>query len=538
MKITAPKLVSRLFTGILIVIITPFALHGKKHVDVDWGSFSRKEKNKTYHKIIGYDDNGFYVLSSKEKNGTDIENISYFLEYFSSTTKNKKYSNEIILPMIKGSQTQFESIYHLGGKFILFSSIVDNESLKGKLYGCHIDNKGEMIGKPYVGGTFKCLTIKRKLFNIQVSENKKNLIICFLPVSQPYNSEYYILKTIDRDFKELRIYKLVLPLLNREIELKQFDIDDKGYVIFSLKVKRNEKRRRRRKKRYDNIILVYNPHFNRFKQYVIKQRRYLTTNIIFRRNPDDNLIVAGFIKQRHARHEGFTGIFYKKLNYRAEKFVKLKPKTNYIDFSRDRNFFSEFTRKHNGKTEQQCFNYEMDSILFLDDGSFFLIAENRYVRNVLVKSTGSKETEVIHYYHNNDLLLAYVDDDGIMKWKKRIPKNQFSSDDHGIYSSYALYLTKYNTLKIVYNDHPANIRYSTDNADKYKRLKNWSVMKPKGMAVVATVFTVGDVTKERLFKKENDDIVISPKLYVAMNNGCLIYGQEKKEYVFGTFFFE
>ena len=60
-------------------------------------------------------------------------------------------------------------------------------------------------------------------------------------------------------------------------------------------------------------------------------------------------------------------------------------------------------------------------------------------------------TTMIHEYHYNDIMALSYDKDGARNWSSFIPKEQYSQEDNGLFSSYAL-LNTGGTIAFLFND--------------------------------------------------------------------------------------
>jgi len=105
-------------------------------------------------------------------------------------------------------------------------------------------------------------------------------------------------------------------------------------------------------------------------------------------------------------------------------------------------------------------NYEVQDIIAKNDGGFVLIAEIHYVtqRTNYMPGIGyyssyynPYNTTVIHEYHYDDIMALSYNKEGAREWGAYIPKEQYSQEDGGVFSSYAL-LNTGGTLGFLFND--------------------------------------------------------------------------------------
>ena len=87
-----------------------------------------------------------------------------------------------------------------------------------------------------------------------------------------------------------------------------------------------------------------------------------------------------------------------------------------------------------------------------DDGGFVFVGEYYNLRKEILSNPYSlNNTYVKYYYHFRDIMLVSFNPDGSIDWNKIIRKDQYSSNDEGIFSSFATGAT-HNGIIFFYND--------------------------------------------------------------------------------------
>lgn len=111
-------------------------------------------------------------------------------------------------------------------------------------------------------------------------------------------------------------------------------------------------------------------------------------------------------------------------------------------------------REDRGRLGPQLYNYAIRNIFPLEDGSTAVIAEQLYVYQQSYSDMRGVSQTVSHYYFN-DLVVYRITADGTFNWMTRIPKEQYSVNDYGFYSSIRCFLNK-GKLVCFFNDNLAN----------------------------------------------------------------------------------
>ncbi|GAA4463632.1 hypothetical protein GCM10023093_12570 [Nemorincola caseinilytica] len=108
-------------------------------------------------------------------------------------------------------------------------------------------------------------------------------------------------------------------------------------------------------------------------------------------------------------------------------------------------------------------NYMVRQLIVKNDGGFVLVSEVQYIttRSSFAPSFGYYSfyspamSSSVREYHFNDIMALAYDKNGVREWSAFIPKQQYSQEDEGVFSSFAL-LNTGGTLAFLYNDFDSN----------------------------------------------------------------------------------
>lgn len=501
-------------------------------VEMDWGTDISLEKNMWYKKIIGYDNNGYYVIKSSSP--TEITDDYTYLEYVSSTTNTIESTNQIIMPTVNGLQTHFFDMFYLNQKLILLTYA--NVSSQKILYIQYLNQDGTLKNKPKDIGSIPLTNAPKDNFKVKLMNDKIGLL--YHNTFASYNNEKINVKLIKSDLTEEINVALSFPLPQRSFDILQFDIGNSGYLYFMTQCLQVGKKKpvagKVADEKYDYIMISYNPKRKEFAQFPVKADKYTPVNAIFGLDKEENIIIAGFFANKTVKYaKEFMGAYFMKINPRTQKIEVLDPKKSTRVFAKD--FMAECSQERNGTSPDQYNNYILKDLLFFDNGDCAVIAEQQYtVGDDIVDPASKKTTHVDHYYFN-DLIVFGISKDNVLNWNIRVAKNQYSPDDKGFYHSYVAF-SESNKLKIVYNDNKANLNNKI--AAKTKLLKNNPVLLPKGLATIVSIYPDGSYEKYTMFKDNDQRFVIIPSMTANIGNRYATYAQDGKNIRFGSFTFE
>lgn len=165
-------------------------------------------------------------------------------------------------------------------------------------------------------------------------------------------------------------------------------------------------------------------------------------------NINNRIYFGGFYSNK--KSGSYDGIIYASYDiaggtFQTRKMIPFDPELIKIAGSRRRNHAFD--------------NYEVKQLIVKNDGGFVLVSEIHFIttRSNYLPGMGYYSfyspamTTMVREYHYNDIMALSYNKDGARDWVAYIPKEQYSQEDGGVFSSYAL-LNTGGTLAFLYND--------------------------------------------------------------------------------------
>lgn len=179
-------------------------------------------------------------------------------------------------------------------------------------------------------------------------------------------------------------------------------------------------------------------------------------------NVNDKLIIGGFYAIRDQRFS--KGHFYASLNLENFKVESVQ----YEPFSQemiDKNAAAlGWGNSFNNSVRSEYLN--VTHVLAKSDGGAVIVGENSFSteRQSTVGSSrfntpvGRISDQLVVGYSFNDIFVVNVQKGGALDWSKILVKNQYSEEDGGFYSSFAMYNGR-NDLRFIFNE---EIKFNTN----------------------------------------------------------------------------
>lgn len=191
-----------------------------------------------------------------------------------------------------------------------------------------------------------------------------------------------------------------------------------------------------------------------------------STKFIGKEMPLNNKFAGNtFMKMDYAKNRIYIGGFYadkKNGSYEGVLYANYDIASGIFE-NRKNIFFDEYLRNGTGeRNKKKAFDdYKVKQIIVKNDGGFVLIAEEYFIST---RNSGYSPgmgyysmyafgpmTRTIREYHYNDILALSYNGDGKRDWNSFIRKNQYSQEDGGLFSSYAI-MNSGGTLGFLFND--------------------------------------------------------------------------------------
>jgi len=165
-------------------------------------------------------------------------------------------------------------------------------------------------------------------------------------------------------------------------------------------------------------------------------------------NVNSRVYFGGFYSDK--KNGSYDGLIYAAYDIKGGAYLSKK----FIPFDQD--LINAAGARHRNHAFD---NYEVKQLIVKNDGGFVLISEVHFVstRSNYTPGFGYYSyyspymTTMVHEYHYNDIMALSYDKDGARQWSAFIPKEQYSQEDGGVFSSYAL-LNTGGTLAFLFND--------------------------------------------------------------------------------------
>lgn len=317
------------------------------------------------------------------------------------------------------------------------------ESNKVVQYAALLDDKGRLKGKPVELNSVKTgiFGATRTYFLSAVSDNKKMILI--YSANDKGKEVEFEGKLIDDNLTIVKRTKAVFKADN-EVEHGEVNVSNTGTVYMAAYTTTGPQ------KYADQYwILKLEPGATKFEPKELELGdRFAASGYMKIDNVNNKVYFGGFYSDK--KNGNFDGVIYAAYDIASGVYVNKR----FIPFDAD------LINTVGARRKNHVFdNYEAKQLIVKNDGGFVLISEVHFVTTRSNYSPGigyysfysPATSSMVHEYHYNDIMALSYNKDGVRDWGSYIPKEQYSQEDGGVFSSYAL-LNTGGTLAFLYND--------------------------------------------------------------------------------------
>lgn len=327
------------------------------------------------------------------------------------------------------------------------------------------------------------------------------------------NSELYI-SVFDDQLNKKWEKKLHFPIENRKFSVLNFILTNDGSIflltrIDEFKGKKNiaiedgEWKQAFKIKLYHLRSTDTTP-----KEFNIQLPDDLIKEVSISLNPSGDLVLGGMYTAMKSKL--LKGIFYMKIKNADDSILFVKKK----DFTSEQlaKMGDDVTDKNWKKEEGVDSRFNFENILFFKDGSFSMIAEEKY--EIVTTVSNGKTTTTSTTYYAKDILCMNVDVSGEIKSITTIPKRQKMRLPNYLYHSA---MEMENGIAFFYNEDEKNLAKDINLHEKLKYVTS--------MHDCASVVTVldkdGKLTRSQLFNSQEVKTLMMPSECKSIGNSAM-----------------
>ena len=423
---------------------------------------------------------------------------------------------------VNKSIATYEGARVLNGKFVLFLS--DKRDGNNNLFMQTFSDELEQPEKSIKLAEYE-LSINKGEFRILQSPDKKYIGVAWYINPKRGEREVYGFKVFDSLLNLVNEGEYPLPF---EADLSTINtqiITNSGdYLMAVTEYQKNEKGiffKNQLNYKALHVLRINDDGLQDF-QIDLKERRVEAISMAIGDN--NNFIVTGIYGDKG--EYGIKGVFHQRIDLKTEEKIDERfqefEKSFITQGWSERQIEKAKKRQTKGKGEPQLYNYIMKDITILKDGSIVGTMEQYYVQ---VNANTDYRTGTVsqsYYYYYNDIIAYKINPVGDISWVKKIIKEQISSNDEGLYSSYESFIDN-GKVHFIFNDHIKNydsnlkfIEHFDIYPANYSRTKN-------AVGLASIDLENGDIKREAFLSRSKMNALILPKLFnVNYSTGELI----------------
>jgi hypothetical protein len=397
--------------------------------DVQYTEYEKFDYRSDEYGIVGMVGDRYYTYLSQ---GGIAKLVAY------DESMNKKAT--VLLDFFPAKIYETRFIAYPDKMIVLYQALESNKVVQ---YAALLDDKGLLKGKPIELGSVKTgiFGATRAYFRNAVSEDKKTIVV--FSANDRTDQVEWDGKWLDDKLTIVKRSKASFTAENR-VEHGEVLVGNDGTVYIAA---------------YTSVgtqnyadqywILALAPGAIKFEpKELALQDFYAAGGYMKVDNVNRKVYFGGFYSVK--KNGNFDGVIYAAYDIATGTFPAMK----LLPF--DQNLYTVSGARHRAHPFD---NYQVRQVIVKNDGGFVLVSEEQFIttRSNYTPGFGYYSTyspymtSMVHEYHYDDIMALSYNVEGVLQWDAFIPKAQYSQEDGGVFSSYAL-LNTGGTLAFLYND--------------------------------------------------------------------------------------
>jgi hypothetical protein len=403
---------------------------------IKWSQPLEDDNKIRYMKILGSDEEGFFILRSNFSFNTDrdhglFSSRKYELQYYSDNLSLKWASSNLVAPE-KGKTICDVAL--AGSRVVVLTSRFDKYKKQLILKA----EKFSQNGKDTASVVLKTLNV------LKVDEDNKpdlivshdqHLLACALRLMPKDKEEQlYEVTVFDTNLAILYSRQISVPISYKRYNPLNSILSDEGnFFILGMEFTTDKRVKAPGQSFYK--IFSYNKNKDAVTTNEIKiENKYLTDVALNADNLNHKIVVAGFYSDRTTY--SVAGVFYYSLNEDSlASGGGALMQTPAVSTAFTPDFLRRFAAEKNPQSKE-LMNYSIDRIVIRKDGGAALVAESFYTTTRSYWDYYRQMWMTHYYYHFGNVMALSINPDGSLLWSNVISKDQNSTDDNGYLSSY------------------------------------------------------------------------------------------------------
>ncbi len=535
-----------------------------------WSDEYQEPSNTEIQKIIATEGGGFYTLRLHQGGLLNGGKQKPIIEFYNSKMKLVR-SRELDLGY-KGKDRFLKDVVMVGGRLWMLSYFYNEKHEKTYLFAQEVNKSTLNLTKDMVmiGEQDETNREKQDVFSLAQSRDSSKIVI-FNRQPNSKDGQSFSLAVYDSEFTQQWGKEAKLPYGKKNFSVEDYQVDNKGnvYLLGIIYTEGSNRLERRGKATYQYDIVAYlKDEAVDVQEYKILLKDKFVTDLTFRIADDGDIVCAGFYSEKDAK--GMKGSCFFKINPHTKDMTSIS--TREFDFNfvtanlsdRSKMQAKAAVDRDDKERAPELFDYSLDKLIMRSDGGVILIAEQYFVEERMLNNNmygyspygfspyglnswnspyysswndpygyrNNRNNRRSDYYFNyNDIIVVNIQPDGEIAWTTRIPKRQISTNDGGMYSSYAMSIVA-DKLYFAYNENPKNLdpnrtKTVAETPDKYS------------VVTLAEVARDGSLKRYPMFSNRDKGVVTRPKICRQVGRRDMaVYGESGRTYRFGVLSFD
>jgi hypothetical protein len=453
-----------------------------------------------YLKVIGQDDEGFFVLHSNlslesQRDRIGLRTRKYKLSYFDNNLRPLWQKNLGAHP----ENATIESVSFFNGKILVIESDWSRSENTFTIFMDVYDTKGTLIIAGRKTGTCnveRSASLSKPKLIISTGKNFAGVYL------EEIRDQEQIIHCIicDTSFQSITQKRFSIPYSEKDFNISDYGLTEQQQLVLLAQLREKDPASEKKKLRSFKLFVSIKNETS-LKSFKVNDGEHQMSEAALAIDKANNkVIVTGF----YADKSSFAGAGILYASLPLENPAEIDIHTYPLNSSTQVKLIGE----RNAGSNISLFNYPIQKVILRSDGGAVLVAEAAYLSEYSYYDYFTQSFNRRIEYHYDNIVVLSLSATGVVDWSQVIRKDQTSLDDEGIYASFSSILNSDQVVIIYNNDIGRNnevVGLSINNKGQAGNIKfskigdSISILPRAGRQIDEGIMVVPVINKKKLY---------------------------------------
>ncbi len=394
-----------------------------------------------YSKVIGQDEDGYFLLLSNLTLNSESDRVGFKNRKY----KVARYNNQLVRQWSKTvdppDNSFIDAVTFFNGNVMIVTSqfLKQEQSVRCEL--TTINKSGTFLRHEHSATLFHPVTADYEKAKVIFSINRQQFAVLLREYTNDTSQTIFTVVK-DTALQQVTLKSVTVPFSEKKFGFTGYALSVNGdLAIMGYHAEKVKSLSSKRKIEY--YVYASGVQESTFREYRLPSDKNIGAIGLAFDNFNRKLVLSGFYFERESKNG--AGIFYATLDITLNDEIKINTKNFESPTG------SSIVRERSLSSGSGMMDYPIERIVIRNDGGAIIVAEAAYTTEYSFYDSFSQSFTQRTEYHFENVVVISVNSDASVDWSVVVEKDQVSTDDDGVFSSFCPLLNS-EQLLLLYND--------------------------------------------------------------------------------------